>query len=254
MTLHHMKLLILVFFFCACAQEAKKTSDKSAELNPPAQGFNQEESDEKAIKIADQIMEAMGGREQYDKTTHLSWNFFGSRKHWWNKSTGDIRIESQKDSFNLIMNIHSLEGQVYKDGEYLANPDSLSKYLQLGKEMWINDSYWLVMPFKLKDSGVTLKYFGDGSVDSIEYDVLSLEFENVGVTPDNKYHVQVDRESKLITSWSFFRDREDKAPNFTTPWANYREYNGILLSDDRGQYKLTEISTERFDDKLLREL
>ena len=45
------------------------------------------------------------------------------------------------------------------------------------------------MPFKLKNSGVTLKYLGDTTAtkDGKPADVLQLTFEGMGVTPDNKH-------------------------------------------------------------------
>ena len=70
------------------------------------------------------------------------------------------------------MNIHSMKGKVKMGGEELSHPDSLSKYLEKGKNMWINDSYWLVMPYKLKDSGVTLKYVGEEENEEVKTDVL----------------------------------------------------------------------------------
>ena len=245
-------LTLLAIFLGSCQDKAAPTI--STPTNPPAENFDGENSDEQAIAIADKVMEAMGGRKAYDDTRYLSWNFFGSRKHWWDKTTGDIRIESQKDDFKLIMNIHDLTGKVLMDGAELTHPDSLTKYLQRGKDMWINDSYWLLMPYKLKDSGVTLKYVGAEKTDSTDYDVLSLEFKDVGKTPENKYHVYVDKKTDLVDQWSFFTTAQDSAARFTTPWVDYVEHGGILLSGDRGNYKLTEISVEPFAETLLTEL
>lgn len=46
------------------------------------------------------------------------------------------------------------------------------------------------MPYKLKDSGVTLKYKGEGQTEEGEpAQVLVLTFKDVGVTPQNKYEV-----------------------------------------------------------------
>lgn len=42
----------------------------------------------------------------------------------------------------------------------MENPDTLAADLQAAYRAWINDSYWFVMPYKLKDSGVTLRYRG----------------------------------------------------------------------------------------------
>ena len=124
----------------------------------------------------------------------------------------------------------------------LTQPDSVAKYLQQGKEAWINDSYWLVMPFKLKDSGVTLKYLGEAPTQAGQpADVLQLTFEGVGVTPQNKYKVWVDKETKLVSQWAHFRNASDPEPAFVMPWQDYQTYGGIKLSGDRGQSKLTDI-------------
>ena len=63
------------------------------------------------------------------------------------------------------------------------NNPRIADLTKLGKGQWINDTYWLVMPFKLKDSGVTLKYVGDGKTQAgDDADVLAMTFKNVGVT------------------------------------------------------------------------
>lgn len=210
--------------------------------NIAAEGFNFNASDAKAIGIADEVMEAMGGRKAWDDTRYLVWNFFGSRKHHWDKKTGNIRIDSPKDNYTLLMNIHSLKGKLKKDGEIVSHPDSLSKYMEMGKSAWINDAYWLVMPFKLKDSGVTLKYKGEGKTEKGEAsDILELTFSGVGVTPDNKYDVYVDKSTRLVNQWVFYAKYEDTEPRFTTAWDDYKQYGAILLSGGRSKYQLTEI-------------
>lgn len=222
----------------------------STEINPPAPGFDVAQSDAAAIKIADEVMVAMGGRKAYDATRYLFWNFFGSRTLLWDKHEGNVRIESQRDDFTVVMNIHSMKGKVKMKGEELTHPDSLTKYLQKGKDIWINDSYWLVMPFKLKDSGVTLKYLGEekGENGSMS-DILELCFKEVGVTPQNKYHVFVDRESKLVNKWSFYPKATDEEPRFSTPWDGYKNFGKIKLSGGRGKYELTDIKVlEKVED------
>jgi len=209
--------------------------------NPPASGFDFANSDIKAINIADKVMEAMGGRKSYDNTRYLFWNFFGSRTLLWDKKEGNVRIESQKDEYTVVMNIHTMKGKVKMKGEVLSNPDSLTKYLQMGKNLWINDSYWLVMPFKLKDSGVTLTYVGEEEVNGKTNDVLELRFKNVGKTPENKYQVFVDQSTNLVSQWSFYPKADDTEPRFITPWDGYVKHGEILLSGGRGKYELTEI-------------
>ncbi len=238
-------LVALSFTACSTQKEESQSSltkEKAIEENPAAEGFNKAGSDAKAIAIADEVMKTMGGRQAWDDTRLLAWNFFGARKLLWDKQSGDVRIESGRDDLKIIMNIHTKKGRVFKNGAEFSDADSITHYLDRGERIWINDSYWLVMPYKLKDSGVTLKYLReDTTVTGASADVLQLSFENVGVTPDNVYEVFVEKEKKLVTQWAFYREPDQEEPNFITPWGEYAKYGGIMLSGDRGERDLTEI-------------
>jgi len=231
----------IVLFSCSRSTNTEDNSgvDETGEYveynNPPAEGFNQEGSDLLATLLADKVMNAMGGRKAWDETRFISWTFFGRRNHVWDKQTGDVRIEDPSKELVILMNINSMEGKVQLAGEEFANADSVSKYLDSGKRMWINDSYWLVMPFKLKDSGVTLYYIGeDTTMAGTKADVIRLTFEDVGVTPENFYNIWVDFDSKLVTQWAYYPSIENSEPSFTTSWSNYKKYGNILLGDERG--------------------
>lgn len=211
--------------------------------NPPAEGFNLTNSDAKAIAIADEVMAAMGGRQNYEKTRFIKFNFFGSRVHTWDKLTGDIRIDYQKEDKTLLMNIHSMEGKAMLGDTLIdKNHPRITELTKKGKGQWINDTYWLVMPFKLKDSGVTLKYVGEEMTQTgAKADVLAMTFKNVGVTPDNKYLVYVDKTSRLVTQWDFYGKAADTEPRFQIPWDGYTQHGLIQLSGGRGKYALTDI-------------
>ena len=209
--------------------------------NPPAEGFNLEGSDMIAMLLADKCMIAMGGREAWDNTRYISWNFFGRRDHLWDKSTGDVRIEDPSNGITMLMNIKDRQGQVFKNGALVS--DSSDYFLQKGYEWWVNDSYWLVMPYKLKDSGVTLKYLReDTTMTGSAADVIYMSFDSVGVTPQNVYEVWVDTDSKLVTQWAYYPDSSAVEPRFVTPWADYEKYGNIMLSGDRGNYGLENIA------------
>ena len=229
--------LCLVAFCCLRDHVALgQTTD-----NPPAPGFNLAGSDAKAIAIADEVMEKLGGRENWDKTRYLTWRFFGRRMHVWDKWTGDIRVEREDEI--ILMNLHTKQGRAWKAGQEITHPDSLVKPLQAGYEAWINDSYWVFMPYKLKDSGVTLKYVGEGRMaDSSAADILQLTFENVGVTPQNKYLVYVDKSTRLVGQWDFYPNASDSLPRFSNPWKNWQKFGNILLSDDRGRGKHSDLA------------
>lgn len=239
--------LFILLSSCSTGSSTSESTDAVEEggeyveyNNPPAEGFNQEGSDLLATLLADKAMQAMGGRKAWDNTRYITWNFFGSRKHTWDKWTGDVRIEVPSRDLTILMNINTKEGKVMKEGNMVS--DSTDYYLERGYGLWVNDSYWLVMPYKLKDSGVTLKYLReDTTLTGTSADVVSLSFDGVGVTPQNVYEVWVDTDTKLVTQWAFFPDSSTLEPQFITPWADYNKYGEILLAGNRGKYELTDI-------------
>lgn len=232
-----MKTIIVTIslFFCLSTRSFAQST------NPPAEGFNLTASDQQAIELADEVVESMGGRTAWDNTRFLRWTFFGRRTLLWDKWTGRVRIDFADSDEVYLVDINTGVGKIWRDGAYLLEPDSIAKYSERAKSIWINDSYWLVMPYKLKDSGVTLKYLGEESRGDTTEHTLQLTFQEVGDTPDNKYWVKVDDESKLITSWEFFTQFDDIEPRFMTPWADYKIYGKILLSGNRGRGQLTDI-------------
>ena len=66
-------------------------------------------------------------------------------------------------------------------------------------------------------------------------DVLELTFEGVGLTPQNKYEVCVDKETRLVGEWSFFSNASDAEPRFTMPWNDWRRVGPIMLCGDHGR-------------------
>ncbi len=248
----YLSLLLIATLVIACS--SPKTSEESTETdefagqefipndNPPADGFNGEASSPIAVILADKVMNAMGGRPAWDRTRYISWNFFGSRKLLWDKQTGNVRIDNLRDDRIVLININDDTGKVFKNGMEQTDPDSISTYLDWGKKVWINDSYWLVMPFKLKDSGVTLNYVGESQTLVGEVsEKIRLTFEEVGVTPQNAYDIWVSSESNLVKQWAYYPNATDTMPRWTLPWDNYQKMGEILLSDDRGDRDLSDV-------------
>lgn len=225
------QVLILSFIFSISIFAQKKGK------NLPAEGFNLKDSDTKAIILADEVMNAIGGRKAWDKTRYISWKFFTYRKLTWDRYTGDVRIHDLKSDTKILMNVNTGVGKVMRKGEILSDTSQdCKKALERGKKILINDSYWLIMPMKLKDSGVTLKYIGEEkNKEGKASDVIQLTFANVGVTPENKYWVYIDKETKLVNQWSFFRKATDEKPEFSNVWSDYATYGKILLSSNRGR-------------------
>ncbi|AKD02642.1 DUF6503 domain-containing protein [Pontibacter korlensis] len=188
-------------------------------------------SDARANSIAQQVLKNIGGEEGWNKTRYLAWTF-NDQYQVWDKHQNRFRWE--KDSLIVIIDTNTKEGKVYVEGQELQDPQEKQKLLERVYTLWINNSYWLVMPFKLQDSGVTLKHLGEEkTMDGAPADVLEMTFEKVGLTPQNKYKLWVDQQKGLITQWAFFRNVEDAEPTFTRRWSNYKDYGKIKLASDR---------------------
>jgi outer membrane lipoprotein-sorting protein len=210
---------------------------------------------EKANAIAKEILEAMGGMDNYNDTHFIKWDF-GKRTLYWDKWSGDVRIESPEKNLVILVNINTLNGKVYENGILITDNDKSQKLLTQGKNWWINDSYWLVMPWKLQDPGVSLDYVKTDTLpNGKKADVLQLTFDSVGVTPDNKYHIYIDQEDHLIKQWAFFKSYNDGEPKFSRPWDNYQKMGDILLSFNRSEFGPTNVVVKKeFDTEVFSDL
>lgn len=222
-------LMVIAFATSSCD---RFISESTTDENPPCEGFDLANSDPAAMELADSIMNAMGGRRNWDNTRFISWNF-GRRDLVWDKMNGRVRIESQRDSTVYLVNVQTGEGRVQIKDQEITQTDTLQKLLAKAKSIWINDSYWLVMPFKLKDTGLTIKYLGEDTIKSSKYNVVELTFKEVGDTPQNKYRIMIDIEDNLVKQWSYYKDASQDSATSIWPFDNYQKYGNILLSADR---------------------
>ncbi len=191
-------------------------------------------SDPDALLLADQIMEAMGGNETWEAKQFFKWTFFERRTHIWDKKNQIVKIDIPSQEMEYLLKMDDMTGTVKKSGQIMQHQDSINLYLDRAKKMWINDSYWLFMPFKLKDPGVTLKILSPDTTQlGIMADKIEMTFSDVGVTPDNKYVLYVNQDEKLISQWDFYTNYNDSLPRFQSAWPDYRSYNGLKLSGGR---------------------
>jgi hypothetical protein len=94
---------------------------------------------------------------------------------------------------------------------------------------WVNDSYWLLAPLKLKDRGVQVAEEGRKTIDGAEREVLRLSFGQIGLTPHDQYRLYIDPATKLVTSWDYMPE-PGKTVHGT--WENYQKSGGLTLATD----------------------
>ncbi len=223
---------LLLLLAAACSTTRGSGPDAVPPSGPAADSLRRG-SDPRAVQIAEEVLDALGGAEAWDRARVLEWNFFGRRSHVWDKWTGDYRLDDGTKV--VLMNLNSGQGRVFVDGQEVTDAASNAKELARAKSVWINDSYWLVMPYKLLDPGVTLRDVGQRKLsDGKPADVIALTFEGVGDKPRNKYEVFVSQGDRRVEQWAYFQDRDDAEPKFTSPWTGWHAVGGIQLCGGRG--------------------
>ena len=94
---------------------------------------------------------------------------------------------------------------------------------------WVNDSYWLLAPLKLKDKGCNLNAEGMKEMDGAQREVLTLSFGDVGLTPKDQYHLYIDPQTKLVTSWDYM---PEPGKSIHATWTDYQKSGGLNLAMD----------------------
>jgi hypothetical protein len=204
------------------------------------------ESDPKAVAVADQALEAMGGKDAWNNTHFLRFDFavevggktVASRAHTWDKWTGRYRFEAKTktgDPYVVLMNINTKAGDAYLNGKKLEGAEA-KKYVDEAYGTWVNDTYWLIMPYKMKDPGVTLKLAGEAKEGNATYDKVSLTFDSVGLTPKDHYTAYINRGTHMMDKWEFVLQGE-KPPAVPFVWKNWQRYGKVMLSNDKVSLK-----------------
>jgi hypothetical protein len=196
------------------------------------------EASPSAETVAARVMDAMGGEEAWNNTRFIRFSFAGRRTHWWDKWTGRHRLEGQTQDgkpFVVLHNINTRQGDAWVGGQK-AEGDAAKELLERAYAAWINDTYWLVMPYKLRDPGVQLSYVGEEKIDGVDYDKLLLRFEKVGLTPGDRYWAYINKDTHLMDRWAYvLESMEAGAAPTMWLWQGWQKFGNIMLAPTRSQ-------------------
>jgi hypothetical protein len=193
-------------------------------------------TDDQSTAIADRMMEAMGGQENWDQARFIRFTML-RRGHalnlTWDRYTGRYRLEAENDAgvpYVVLMNINSRQGKAYLDGKEVTDGKELSDFLNRALGMWHGETYWLLMPFKWRDPGVILSYEGQEKVGNVNYDVVHLTFDNVGRTPGDQFWAYVNPDTHLMDRWKF---KLEKGFEGEYEWTGWQRVGGLLIATER---------------------
>ncbi len=172
-----------------------------------------------AVQLADAVWKASGG-ENWSNVKSIDFTFtvekegktVASAEHHW-------KVDAQTDHVK------------WKDKDVtvdLADPgpeeDAKAAYAR-----WVNDSYWLLAPLKVKDRGTNLKAEAAKEMDGAEAKVLRLGFGEVGLTPKDQYLLYIDPKTNLVSSWDYM---PEPGKSMHATWTGYQKSGGLTLATD----------------------
>jgi hypothetical protein len=204
--------------------------------DPGAETAAQGTADARAAEVAARALEALGGAEAWASTRVIRFGFAGRRSHLWDRAGGRHRVEGTTEDGTPYVVIHDLAartGRAWVGGEEVEG-DRLAEMLDDAWGAWVNDTYWLVMPYKLRDPGGKLAWDGEETIDGTVYDRLALSFEGVGLTPGDRYWAWFSRDTGLMDRWAYVLQHqpEDSDPTIWL-WQGWTRYGGIMLAPIR---------------------
>ncbi len=194
-------------------------------LLAPAAGYGAgEKRDPQAVQLAQTMMKAMGGETAWGAAHFVRFNFIvtvngkvvGNNAHLWDRKDGRYRFETvEKDGkrrvvlFTIAEYESSKKGEAFENGARLTG-EAAQKAIEAAYASYINDTWWLSMPWKWLATGVNLKYLGPKRRGAENFDVVELTFNHVGLTPGDMYHAYVAKTSHLMTYWEYTLQSGDK--------------------------------------------
>jgi hypothetical protein len=118
-----------------------------------------------------------------------------------------------------------------KDHEATAN---LSKPATEGDEKtafarWVNDSYWLLAPLKIRDQGVKVEAGGPKDLSGTQMETINLSFDSVGLTPTDRYVLYIDPQTKLTKAWDYI---PQSGTGMQATWEKYQDFGGLKLATE----------------------
>ena len=223
---------VLALLVTACSQ-VNSAANTAATENP---------ADTAVARVHSRMLAAMGGQPAFDRARYFEFDFvvqrdgreLTRRSHRWDRHRGDYRIRflSGQDTVVAVFNVNDArQGAVRVNGRDIegAREDSL---LTSSYARHINDSYWLIMPYKWRDPGVTLTSQGrQTDAQGKAWDVIKLTFAQVGLTPQNEYLAFVNPETGLMERWHHFP--RAGAPPAIYDWKNWQRFGPIMLATEK---------------------
>ncbi len=135
-----------------------------------------------ADALAQKMFKAVNG-EAFKNTRYLIWTFRNGKHFYvWDKTLGKAKVSWDDITVNLILD-QSKKSYVFINKVIVNDDKQREKAIKKAIELFNNDSFWLVAPFKVFDKGVerSLVKLDDGT------NGLLVTYKSGGSTPGDSY-------------------------------------------------------------------
>lgn len=178
-------------------------------------------------------MERTIGAERFAAWGGMRWTFEvtrgdtvrTSRRHAWDRRDNRHRVEYTDRAGKRFVIVHTLgdsTGRAWVDGAALAG-DTVRTLVARGELLWRHDTYWFLMPFKLRDPGVQLQHQGASPRDAA-HERIGLTFAGGGDT----YAFDVDPRSGRLAYWQFHHEGDTHLETGT--WEDWVAVDGVSFA------------------------
>lgn len=136
----------------------------------------------KADALANKILKAIK-HEAYKNTRYIDWSFGGRRHYKWDKQKHIVEVSW--NDVKVILHPNNLE----KSTAFLKSVETQNKdsFVKRAWDLFNNDSFWLVAPHKLYDSGIIRSIVVENGQEA-----LHVKYTTGGTTPGDSYTWIID--------------------------------------------------------------
>ena len=196
-----------------------------------------------ADDIARRSYDILGGTTAWEKARYLAFTFNVERSgkladsypQRLDRYSGDYRVSGKKENgtpFEVIMNVRTQQGRATLKGSPVTNAAQLKELLDFGYRRFTNDTFWLLMPLRMIDSGVQRTYDGERS-DSCghTWDLLKLTVNQGSELPQGVYWPWINRDTGIVEEWDMkLQSMKPEDPPLQVMFRDYRRIAGLLIS------------------------
>lgn len=194
----------------------------------------------RAEYLADKMLTALN-YNAWQNLGAIAWSYPRGHDYIWDKQANLVSVKW--DDFTVLLNPENKQGIVYK-GKKEITGDNQREYLNKAFEYFVNDSFWLIAPFKARDPGTTRKV-----VKYKSNDALLVQYNSGGVTPGDSY-LWILNDDGMPVAWKFWASIVPVGGlKFT--WENWENASGAKISTFHDGLLNIEITNLRWSDNVI---